>query len=533
MLAKKPGKIFSVRNAPAFVIVLLLIFYCLTNLGHRNWTQDEGPIRGVIKWDVISYYAYLPAVFIYHDISLDFTEDPDFVNDNKFWFQKTKTGKKVIITSMGLSYLYAPFFFAAHVLAPVFNEPRDGFQSVYQFFLVFSALFYVGFGFYFLWKFLLRYFPPGVSAITLCLIGMGTNLYYYSTHEAAMSHAYNFSLIALFLYLLVRWYDSSGWKNGLLLGLVYGLIVLIRPTNFLLIILLLLWGVDSRETMMGRIRFLLGKIPLILIMTGGFLIPWIPQFIYWKEVSGSFLYNSYSEVGSAFYFDNPHLLDFLFSYRKGWFVYTPLMLFAVFGFIPLYRLRKGLFYAIIPYLAIMIYVFSSWWSWWTGGSFGIRSMIDLMAVMSLPLAAFITWLDKRSWIMKTWITLLLVFTVFLNIFQTWQYQEGLIHGTGMTKKSYWTIFLQTKDRYGYWQNLTEPDFELARKGIYVYNPVVGGDELLKGMSEEGGKSMITREILRDRRLGRDIRRYCRRTGSGKQETLDMVVDRIYQRRVNN
>ena len=67
-----------------------------------------------------------------------------------------------------------------------------------------------------------------------------------------MSHAYNFSLIALFLYLLFRWYDDAGWRNSFLLGLVYGLIVLIRPTNFLLIILLLLWEVDSREALMER-----------------------------------------------------------------------------------------------------------------------------------------------------------------------------------------------------------------------------------------------------------------------------------------
>lgn len=533
MPEKKPGTLLKFRNVPGYAIIFLLIIYCLTNLSHRNWKDDEGPVRGVIKWDVISYYAYLPAVFIYHDLSLDFTEDPDFENDNKFWFQQTEKGKKVIITSMGLSYLYAPFFFAAHALAPVIGEPQDGFQSVYQFFLVFSALFYVGFGFYFLWRVLSRYFPPGVSAITLLLIGLGTNLYYYSTHEAAMSHAYNFSLIALFLYLLNRWYDAAGWKKSLLLGLVYGLIVLIRPTNVLLIILLILWEVDSRETLLARMRFLAGKIPLVGIMLGGFLLPWIPQLVYWKEVSGHFLYNSYSAVGSAFYFDNPHLLDFLFSYRKGWFVYTPLMLFAVLGFIPLYRERRGLFYPAIICLAVMIYVFSSWWSWWTGGSFGIRSMVDLMSVITLPLAAFITWLGKRSWLLKSVFTLLLLFTVFLNIFQTKQYQKVLIHGTGMTKKSYWTIFLRSEDRYGYWQNLRQPDFELARKGIYVYHPVVPGDDPLKELSEAEAKIIIARELSGDRRLARDIRRYCRRTGARREEVRDMVVDRVYQRRIGN
>ena len=343
MSENKSGTIFSLQNAPRLVIIFLLFFYCLTNFTHRNWTRDDGPNRGVIKWDVISYYAYLPAVFIYHDLSLDFTESPGFLNDNKFWFQKTEKDKKVIITSMGLSYMYAPFFFVAHALAPVFGESRDGFRSIYQSFLVFSAVFYLGFGFYFLWKFLSRYFSPAVTAITLFLIGMGTNLYYYGTHEAAMSHAFSFSLIAVFLFLLARWHDLPGWKNSLMLGLVYGVIVLIRPSNVFLFILILLWEVDSLAAIKKRVLFLVSKTPLILLMLSGFLIPWIPQLIYWKDVSGSLFYNSYSVVGSAFYFDNPHILDLLFSYRKGWFVYTPLMLFAVIGFIPLYRMKKGLF----------------------------------------------------------------------------------------------------------------------------------------------------------------------------------------------
>ena len=53
MFGKKPGKNFSVRNAPGPVIIFLLIFYCLTNFTHRNWTNDE---------------------------------EPGFVNDEKIWF---------------------------------------------------------------------------------------------------------------------------------------------------------------------------------------------------------------------------------------------------------------------------------------------------------------------------------------------------------------------------------------------------------------------------------------------------------------
>lgn len=519
---------FQSEASPKWVILCLLLLFASSDFYHRNWEKDEGPDRGVIKWDVISYYGYLPATFIYKDLSLKFAEDPVFKKQKKIWYQKTETGENVIITSMGLAYLYSPFFFMAHTLAPVFGQVRDGYSAIYQFFLVFSALFYVGFGLYFLWKFLRRYFPPGVVSLTLFLIGAGTNLYYYSTFEAAMPHSYNFSLIALFLYLISGWYEKADRKNSFFAGLVFGLIVLIRPTNILLLVVFLGLGIDSMTALKDRPGYFRQHFLQVLIMAGAFILPWIPQLIYWKEVSGHLFYNSYSEVGSSFFFDNPHIMDFLFSYQKGWFVYTPMMLFAVAGFIFLYRNHRPLFFAPALYLLLMIYILSSWWSWWTGGSFGTRSMVDIMPVMSLPLAALISVLFKQGTGTKAGIGLLLAFAVFLNLFQTWQYHKVYIHWSGMTKESYWTMFLSTHDKYGYWQNISDPDVRLARQGIYIYYPVIGHDQRLLDMNEEEGKEYVLYNIRKDRRLIRDIKRYARRNDVGQMEALDMVVDRAYE-----
>ena len=131
----------------------------------------------------------------------------------------------------------------AHLLAPVFGEPRDGFSSIYQFFLVFSSLVYAGVGFMLLRRILLRYVDSPVAAFIILLIGLGTNLYYYATFEAAMSHSYNFCFISLFLFLTIQWYEKTSMKRSFFLGLVFGLITLVRPTNILVLILLLLWEV--------------------------------------------------------------------------------------------------------------------------------------------------------------------------------------------------------------------------------------------------------------------------------------------------
>ena len=519
---------FTVNNAPRIVIIFLLVFYTATNFTHHNWTRDDGPIRGVIKWDVISFYGYLPATFIYGDPSLDFLDAGIIDNDNKFWWSPTEDGGKIIYMSCGLSIMYAPFFFMAHLLAPVFGEARDGFSSIYQLFLVFGALVYAGLGFIFLKKILLRYFTPLVTAITLLLVGLGTNLYYYSTHEAVMSHSYNFVLITIFLYTVVKWYEKATWRRTFLLGMLFGLIVLIRPTNMLILILLVLWGVDSWTSFMERMRYLLRNIPKILLMIFAFMLPWIPQFLYWHMITGQFLYYSYGPHGDRFYFDNPHILESLFSYRKGWLLYAPMMIFAIVGLVPLKKMIRGSTLPISLILILMIYVMSSWWTWWFGGGFGGRIYIDMYGILAIPLAAFVAAvlaLKKRK--VRFVIIGFLSLLVFFQLLQTRHYVKTAIHWDSMSKKSYWLNFMRLRHTGEYHHLLSIHDEELCRKGIYVYYDMSEDRSYLKELSEETGIELMIREIQQSRTLPGDIRRYARRMDITVEEASRMTAERMF------
>ena len=54
----------------AWSIALVLISAIYVDFNVKIW---KTPGR-VIQWDVIDYYGYLPAAFIYHDISLKFKD---------------------------------------------------------------------------------------------------------------------------------------------------------------------------------------------------------------------------------------------------------------------------------------------------------------------------------------------------------------------------------------------------------------------------------------------------------------------------
>ena len=535
MRFKPESRLFKKNQLTSFTILFIALFYFGTDLVQHNHTRTNPENRGVIHWDIISYYAYLPATFIYGDVTLDFLNHPPegFVNDNKFWPSRLENGKFLTITSMGLSVLYAPFFFMAHALAPLFGEARDGYGSIYQFFLVMSSLFYVILGFILLRNLLSRYFSSRITALTLLAIALGTNLYHFSTTEAPMPHAYNFFLIVLFLRMVIWWYERSSIFRTILIGALYGFITLVRPTNILVLFLLLLWDVKSWRELGDRIIFFIRKFHLVLIMLAAFIVVWTPQFLYWKEITGHFLFFSYSAEDGAFYWQYPHIFESLFSYKKGWFVYVPIMFFAVLGIALLKKRYAAFFWPTLILLVTMIYVQSSWWSWWYGGCFGLRTYIDIFGVLAIPLAATLQFAEEnRKKLIRIGYPLLIVGLILFHQLNNFQYRKNIIHHVGMNKYVYWKSFLKVNRPADYWQTLTMPDYQLARKAIYVYYLTGADNTALSEMDRDEALKQVTNSIIEDKKLHKEVRNYAKRTGISYDEAMSEVAERIYNSKTN-
>lgn len=450
------------KNLTYLSILVIFIGTIFLNFSHHRWQRKDV----VIEWDVKSYYAYLPATFIYKDLSLQFRRDNIEKFGDLIWPVETPTGKHAIVTSMGLSVMYAPFFGAAHAYCLISDkyEP-DGYSMPYRFALVFSALFYVIIGLLFLRKVLKKYFNEAISALVIVAIGVGTNLLYYYSYEAAMPHAFNFSLIAIFLYQTVNFYQSPSRKKIFLAGMMAGFITLIRPTNIIILVFFFLWNIATFGEFKARIQYYLGNYLSILIMIAGFVIVWIPQFVYWYYVSGSIFYYSYGEIGGNFYFNNPQVWNILFSYKKGWFVYTPVMFLAAIGIFFLPRFRRGFFFPVFTFVVLNVYILSSWWCWWYGGAFGLRAFIDSYAIMALPLGALIRFFSFRK-VRRYAIWTVVIVLIIFNVFQIQQYTNQAIHYWWMNKEAYWETFLKLRPTDRYWDLVRFPDYEKARKGIY-------------------------------------------------------------------
>jgi len=436
-------------------IGLLIIICAWYGKNINTWGRDT-----VIVHDVISYYAYLPAAVIFHDLDFKFINDhrPEF--QGKIWYNNSPIGKPVLRMTLGLAILWMPFFLLGHILALILGVAAFGYSWPYSLSIFVATLFYLAIGLIFLRKILLKYFPDWIIAITLILIVAATNLMYYVISEPGMSHVYSFAMVTIFLFSTLKWIDKPTIFLSIILGLLAGLIVLIRPVNGLVLLFPALLGINSFSGIKNRV---VNNWKFIVIAAVSCFLMILPQIIYWKMQTGQFLFNSYQE-SNKFYFLQPHVMSGLLGFRKGWLIYTPVMFFALAGLFVVEKYVKGFKNALLAFLVIFIYVIFSWWCWWYGGSFGSRPMIEAYGILAVPLAASLAFLLQRKIWIKVFTGVILAAFIYLNQFQMGQYRTSLLHWDSMTKKTYMAIFLKKRTPAGYDKIIERPDYKKALQG---------------------------------------------------------------------
>jgi hypothetical protein len=438
------------------IICLLISFYFIkTNIDLAPWK-----FKKTIEQDVIFYYGYVPATFIYHDLSFKFAFQPGF--KGTVWSIPLPNGKSIQKMTMGTAILYTPFFGIAHFYTKLTGGLADGYSINYQIALIWAGVFYFIFGLFLLRKILTQFFDDVVVSLVLISLSIGTNLFNYAIWEGAMSHVYSFFMFALALWAFLKWIKSPTYLITILLGLSLGLIVLIRPSNATFVLFLGLYFFLRNKTFKENWLFLsAAKWKLLILVTSAFLVC-MPQLVYWKIYTGQFIFFSYQ--GERFYFNNPQIINGLFSYSKGWLVYTPIMWLAFAGMFMMQRRYKEWLWPTVITMSISIYIIFSWWCWWYGGGFSARPLVEFYVIMSFPLGAFFAFVIRRNLIIKGITTLVVIFLLWLNLYQSQQYRSSLLHYDSMSKKAYWGIWGRQSWPENYEQMLIHLDSDKAKKG---------------------------------------------------------------------
>ena len=298
-----------------------------------------------------------------------------------------------------------------------------------------------------------------------------------------MTHNYLFTYYSILIYLVIRFYKKPKTSAALGIGSIVGLAALTRPTEIIWAMVPVLFGVNmlSHSSIINRVNVIISHYKKFVLAGLATAIIGFTQMAYWKYVAGEWFVYSYQDQGFSWL--SPHLIDGFFSYRCGWLIYTPMMFFAIAGFIFLYRKYKQLFFVSFIFFLLFSYVVFAWDIWWYGGSLGQRTMVQLYPILALPFASFLEWtLGRRNKLLFGLITVLFALFCFHNLWFTHQaHKGGLFKSEQMTKRYFWSTLYTFKEKE---ENLKYLDTE------YVYNGDVSESKTLEILNFDSDSTII-------------------------------------------
>ena len=329
------------------------------------------------------------------------------------------------------------FFLMAHFISYLGGKSMDGYTGIYLICIHIGAILYVLLGLWFLDNLLIKYDVSFMKRmLVLSVLAFGTHLFYYTIKEPGMSHIYSFFLISMFFYFLHGFFHFNKNRYVPLIGFILGIIVLVRPVNVIVLSFVPFVAGQFSVLELG-VKRILKSVKLLLISLILFLLPILLQLVIYKIAVGKWWVYSYSEEG--FNFSSPHFIDILFSYRKGLFVYTPiLLLILMFSSYRLFRSNKFSVLSGLLAFIFITYVLSSWWCWWYGGSFSSRPYIEFLPYFIILFALLLNKVKHKNTLVLVSVVSF-VFVLFCQI-QTFQYRIGHIDWSNMTKEKYWASF---------------------------------------------------------------------------------------------
>jgi hypothetical protein len=393
----------------SIAVAVSLLFVC-------KYSRDNTMFHG----DALGYYSYLPSTFIYHNLK----HQEELPEDTTIFFMvrqsvanmKTsglKSPKGYIVNqyTYAVAFMELPFFMAAHGYEKLMGYKANGYSSNYNIAIKISSAFYALLGLIFTFLVLRKNYNTFISLLTTSLVLLGTNLFWFSVHQAGMCHPILFFLYALLMYLTILVHEQpSRWKFAGI-GFLVGLIVIMRPTDIVCMFIPLCYRVYNRETVKNKIAFIKDNSKGVMLAIIAGIIPLIPQLIYWKSLTGHWLFYSYGD--QSFDWKHPKIIEGLFYFSNGWLPYAPAMLFAIAGILLYKRYQKWVLsiWVISP---IYVYIIYSWYCYNYINGLGSRPMIHLYPLYALALAAFVQYIFSKRVVFRALFLIVAVLLVAVN-----------------------------------------------------------------------------------------------------------------------
>lgn len=217
--------------------------------------------------------------------------------------------------------------------------------------------------------------------------------------KTRLSTTWSIVIVIIFSFCTANWSTSSRalWQHGpSMLMLTWALLLLlnkkqsiylvaiplslafiIRPTNAISIIFISLYIFQNNQNQFGK--YIITAIPFSL-----------GYFVYNLSTYNSFFPN-YTQLRRVFHFNNffEALAGNLISPSRGLFIFSPILLLAIWGFIKYFPKKAMMQNSLVFFIVLIIIshwlLISTFPTWWAGHSYGPRFFSDLMPLFMYPI----------------------------------------------------------------------------------------------------------------------------------------------------
>ena len=219
---------------------------------------------------------------------------------------------------------------------------------------------------------------PGWALMIAAIYAFGTSSWSVSS-QALWQHGPSQLFVALLLYCLTR-----GLTNERFLvyaGFAMTAATVMRPTNLLLALPVAAWVIYTHRHL--TLRFMLFALPPAAALL-------LYNLVYFGTVGGG-SGNSMAPTW-AFFAQIPlreGLAGLLVSPSRGLFVFSPVLLFSLFGFVWVWRCGPSPFKALTVGVGLVLLLVGKWFLWWGGYTWGPRLLADttpIFCFLLYPLA---------------------------------------------------------------------------------------------------------------------------------------------------
>ena len=359
--------------------------------------------------DEIEYFAYL------HSVAFD--RDLDFLNEYSYFYNRfpekyscresgkpdcksfkgtfidtiTPTGKRPNFGPIGTAILWAPFYLIGHLVALGMRAlgsgvATDGYSQPYLRAITLGSALYALAGLLLAYRLCRTLVSERAAFWATLAIWLGTPVIFYSHLAPGYSHAVSLFAVSLFLFLWARWRDALTIPRAVAIGVVGGLIAMIREQDALFLAVPALYvGLGLFALLRrGDWRGIAREVVAVAALGIAAVVTFIPQLLTYQVLNGVPRPNK--DVSDKMNAIPPHFWEVMFDPAHALPYWSPIVILAVVGLGLLTWRNPRLGLALLVGFVVTWYINGAIKTWTTAGSFGARRFLNCTPIFIVGLA---------------------------------------------------------------------------------------------------------------------------------------------------